>query len=664
MFGQFKKGIISFLIRFRIVFLSIAILFVTMVLVVFMFRGAILKAYVRKKAEHFNSVYPASLTIGEVKMRGLNSILIRNISLKPFEGDTLLKVDSVYASVRLSGLFVGKIILNRLDVSGTSLRMSVIDSSSNFTFLLHKKKSSEVADTIEQGNYAKNVSDVFDALFDRLPNSMEIYRFSLLFVNDEHKVDFHLDHLSVVDHSFKGPVMVTEDGNRNIFIVSGIIDKGLRKAGFNIYSNKYEKVIIPFLRHKWNAEVEFDTVSFSLSGKRINTELMKIEGYAFIRGLYMNHEKIAEDDVVLDRVGVNYSINFGKDFAELDSSTVVTFNRLDFHPYIRYRPKPTRQITFSLHKPDFPAQDLFSSLPEGLFSTLDGIKVKGELSWDIDFFVDLSIPDSLRFNSEMKRKNFSVVSWGNTALTRINEPFLYTAYERGQAVRSFMVGPVNPEFRYLSNISDYLKVSVLTSEDAGFYGHNGFIMDALRESMITNIKQERFARGGSTITMQMVKNVFLNRNKTLGRKVEEMLITWLIETQHLSSKDRIFEVYLNIIEWGPLVYGANEASRFYFNKDASRLNLAEAIFLSSIIPHPKWWKSSFTPEGHLRPSMTEFYNLVSSKMLRRGQISQYDYDHLKADVELRGAAKKMFEPSIETQENPPVKKRRFLWFRF
>jgi len=104
--------------------------------------------------------------------------------------------------------------------------------------------------------------------------------------------------------------------------------------------------------------------------------------------------------------------------------------------------------------------------------------------------------------------------------------------------------------------------------------------------MILNIKERRFARGGSTITMQLVKNVFLNRNKTIARKMEEILLVWLIENQQLCSKERMFEVYLNIIELGPHIYGANEAAHFYFNKDASKLTLPESIFIASIIPRP------------------------------------------------------------------------------
>jgi membrane peptidoglycan carboxypeptidase len=246
----------------------------------------------------------------------------------------------------------------------------------------------------------------------------------------------------------------------------------------------------------------------------------------------------------------------------------------------------------------------------------------------------------------MKRNHFGVISYGNAGLTKLNSDFEYTAYERGVPARSFIVGPENPEFRSLNKISPYLQVSVLNSEDPSFYQHRGFIPEAFRESMILNIKERRFARGGSTITMQLVKNVFLNRNKTIARKLEEILLVWLIENQQLCSKERMFEVYLNIIELGPHIYGANEAAHFYFKKDASKLNLQESIFLASIIPKPKWFMYSFDKSGNLNQSTKDFMMLLSGKMLRKGQITQKEYDNLVTEITLKGPAKDLLKTEV------------------
>jgi hypothetical protein len=422
-----------------------------------------------------------------------------------------------------------------------------------------------------------------------------------------------------------------------------MIDRAKRVAAFSFYPLDKQKALLPFLSYKWNARVGFDTVFLSLSEKTMNDSLTNITGSVSVTGFDLNHPRISTKLVSVEKLAVRYSINIGPDYAELDSITSVQFNRLGLHPYILYRTRPSKQLTLRLNKPPFPAQELFSSLPKGLFLNLDGIEVKGKLSYYFDFFVDLSVPDSLKFSTELKRHQFSVASYGNNDLTRLNTDFYYTAYEKGESVRTFQVGPENPNFRPIDRISKFLKASVLTSEDPSFFQHRGFLEDAFRESIITDIKERKFARGGSTISMQLVKNVFLTRNKTIARKLEEALLVWLIENQGLSTKERMFEVYLNIIEWGPLVYGANEAARFYFNKDAAKLTLAESIFLASIIPRPKWFKYSFDESGHLRESQKGYFKLLSEKMLDRGLISQKDFENMVPDVELKGPARMLLK---------------------
>ena len=139
--------------------------------------------------------------------------------------------------------------------------------------------------------------------------------------------------------------------------------------------------------------------------------------------------------------------------------------------------------------------------------------------------------------------------------------------------------------------------------------------------------------------MQLVKNLFLTRKKTIARKLEELLIVWLIENNNLISKDRMFEIYLNVIEWGPMVYGASEASHYYFNKDISKINLAEAIYLASIVPRPKLFKYNFDKDKHLREWLAQYYKVVSQILLRKEKITQEQFDNLIPDVQLKGPAK-------------------------
>ncbi len=625
--GKVQQGL-------RFALLGVVVFF----LLTFIFRSPMAAWYLHQRIERFNEAGQAKLKISNVRIQGLASILVTGISLKPDVGDTLLQIDSLYASIGMLKLLAGRIVLHNVKLINTSILLENHDSISNYRFLLKSRK--EKADSVSGPvNYAATIDRLMGLVFDKIPLSLYIRNLTLTGITNGHRLKLHLDQFSLTDHYFRSEMEVSEDSIDARWMVAGKMDNHNRLAEFRLYSADSSKLALPFIRYKWNARVNFDTLAFSISEQEGGDELAQIAGFASLTGLQVDHRRIAAGLVDFEKTEIRYLLNIGADYAELDSSTRITFNKIDFRPYIRYKAKPEKQITLRIHKPQFPAQDLFSSFPQGLFTNLDGIRVKGNLSWYLDFFVDLSIPDSLIFSTSLDRHQFSVLSYGNADLTKINAPFSHTAYEGDLPVRTFIVGPENPNYRTLDKISPYLQFAILTSEDGGFYQHRGFLPDAFRESIITNIKERRFARGGSTISMQLVKNVFLSRNKTVARKLEEALIVWLIENQGLSTKERMYEVYLNLIEWGPMIYGANEASHYYFSKEASRLTLAEAIFMASIIPRPKWFKYSFDQNGHLRESNVGFYNLVAEKMLRKGWITGKDAEELIPDVVLKGPAK-------------------------
>ncbi len=183
-------------------------------------------------------------------------------------------------------------------------------------------------------------------------------------------------------------------------------------------------------------------------------------------------------------------------------------------------------------------------------------------------------------------------------------------------------------------------------EDPSFFSHNGFIGEAFKQSIIKNIKAKKFARGASTISMQLVKNVFLTREKTLSRKLEEILLVYILENNRITSKSRMFEVYLNIIEWGPNIYGIGEASKFYFAKNPSELSVAESIYLASIVPRPKKFMYQFTPEGELKSSGYTTQRYITNIMLRRGLLQSEDTLHQIKNIYARGPASAYFKMKI------------------
>jgi monofunctional biosynthetic peptidoglycan transglycosylase len=134
-------------------------------------------------------------------------------------------------------------------------------------------------------------------------------------------------------------------------------------------------------------------------------------------------------------------------------------------------------------------------------------------------------------------------------------------------------------------ISEHLKKAVLISEDASFFSHAGVDVKELQEALKKDWETGSFARGGSTITMQLAKNLYLSPSKHPLRKAKELVIAWQLE-QALSKK-RILEIYLNVVEWGRNIYGAEAAARHYFAKSAAALDIDEAATLAALLPSPR-----------------------------------------------------------------------------
>jgi membrane peptidoglycan carboxypeptidase len=172
--------------------------------------------------------------------------------------------------------------------------------------------------------------------------------------------------------------------------------------------------------------------------------------------------------------------------------------------------------------------------------------------------------------------------------------------------------------------------AVLTTEDGAFYKHHGFNHNAIRSSVAANLKARRFIRGASTITMQLAKNLFLSRDKTLSRKIEEVILTAYLE--QVFRKDDMMELYLNVIEFGPDVYGITQAAEHYFGRKPEELNVPECFFLASLLPAPVRY----------------------GKFRDKGELSEGWRKHLQALVEIAAKNGKITKAELADTESSPI----------
>jgi len=172
---------------------------------------------------------------------------------------------------------------------------------------------------------------------------------------------------------------------------------------------------------------------------------------------------------------------------------------------------------------------------------------------------------------------------------------------------------IHQEWVPISKISPYLMKAVLIAEDDKFWKHEGFDYEAIQKAIEKDIKAKKFKLGGSTISQQLAKNLYLSPAKNPLRKIAEAAITWRMEKA--LSKRRILELYLNVVEWGEGIFGAEAASRRYFGKSSSELSPEEAARLAAVLPNPR----RYNPVGDQRYVVNRS-RLIYSIMVRRGIV--------------------------------------------
>lgn len=184
------------------------------------------------------------------------------------------------------------------------------------------------------------------------------------------------------------------------------------------------------------------------------------------------------------------------------------------------------------------------------------------------------------------------------------------------------VDPQRPYFAAYADIPTHTRAAFVASEDSGFYQHHGVEISSIVGAAQKNSEAGRAVVGGSTITMQTVKNLYLSRDKTISRKVQEVFLAWHVE--RTITKERILEIYLNMVEFGPELYGIGQASQRFFGKTPKQLTLKESVYLASLLPAPLPRYRYFC-DGKLTKNYDRIVKQILDRMLSLGKISSENY---------------------------------------
>lgn len=230
--------------------------------------------------------------------------------------------------------------------------------------------------------------------------------------------------------------------------------------------------------------------------------------------------------------------------------------------------------------------DLLRALPDQLAPALDGLAVTGRILGWLRLRGARDRLEDLRLDVELgvgcKVRSDPPLADARALMRPVERPH---AQDEHGAPRRFVLGPENPSFRTLESLPPHVPRVFVIAEDSRFFRHGGFDLDNVRRALVADLVFHRFDRGASTISQQVVKNLFLSNERTAARKLEEAVLTWRLE--QVVPKRRILELYLNLVELGPGIYGVAEASERYFGKEVDELSVDEAAQLAALLPAPR-----------------------------------------------------------------------------
>lgn len=589
--------------------------------------------------ERFHQRMGGVLDIQEARFSNWRTAELSGISLLSPSGDTLFTLDRMAVKIRFWPLLTGRVLPASVTMVRGQINLIYCDSlETNYLWLSRRDTTTVSLTRTDQDVHLNDrIGSMIDQVFRWLPDQVDWQDLTIRLDYVGNIYQLTADQVTLDKGAVQARFSLVSPLLDQHGVVSGTMDRRNRQFDLTLSGQDGQYLTLPGAYEMGGLWTALADARLSLSGFRTSGGQLSVHIDGRTDRLLIAHPRLADTLITLPLLAMNSAWRIGAHNIDLDSTSTWTIDQVTGRMGGSLRLDPGRALSIQVRIPTVPAPAFFASLPGGMFGQLDGLQTEGALTYAFDLYIDENDLDKTVLRSRLTPDRFRIIQFGKTDLRMMNGSFAHQVYEDDRLAAQFLVGPENPDFTPLESISPFLRDAILTCEDPSFFSHRGFLEEAMRESLIQNIREKRFARGGSTISMQLVKNVFLNRKKFLARKVQEILLVWLIEGQRLTSKERMFEVYLNLIEWGPGIYGVRQAAQFYFRKSPADLDLAEAIFLASIVPKPKKYRWYFEGD-QLRPQWQDFNRFIANRMASRGLIPPVDSTGFTGQITLLGPA--------------------------
>lgn len=397
-------------------------------------------------------------------------------------------------------------------------------------------------------------------------------------------------------------------------------------------------LIAPFAPELPLYEPELATLSTQLELVADSTDRVTMEGHIGIRELALLSERIAPEPVRhinIDVRGKGVWLPAERHLTLERGTARVGEARVFVEGEIEHTPEHYR-VDLTAKLPPTDCNDVVSAIPEDVLGSLSRFEWSGNWSALTHVAVDSRDLEATELSIRVRNLcNFErTPNW--VRVERFQEPFRHRVVEPDDTPFQMWTGPGTENWVPFDDISPFVVPAVISHEDGGFFDHAGFAPWAIRDALARNLEEGRYVVGASTITMQLAKNLYLHREKTIARKAQEVILTWWLESA--LTKEEILELYLNVIEYGPGVYGLKNAAAYYFGRPPRELSPAEAAFLACMLPSPTRYHVSYERDALTRSMKNRMRRLLehTAKRERIGpealayglsELEQFQFHH-------------------------------------
>ncbi|THU40336.1 hypothetical protein FAM09_10740 [Niastella caeni] len=568
--------------------------------------------------------YNIRLQVQQVKIKGLARYEIRNITIKR---------SVVEIEIRRLELFLNfwtlikertlknaiKVQLDKLEITCRSLSKDAI--SANDPVSSNTKKVREEWERELYPKYEKFINAFF--LF--FPERLMIREVKIRFPQLEIVVAGSI--LSVSNNLIKADLETSFKKNINKYLVEVAVNKSEKSVIVTIDSNDLPVSNCP-------APFSFTHLNFSFTQNDTDQKRKAIRGECRITDLCIHHPAIGATPLLINNFDVEVHINFTPTSFVVTKESGGNINQIPFAFQFSHDTGEKDFLRLVFHV-EIDVELFKNSFPAFHNKAIRSITTEGTLLVRFRLIFSMSDPLQHFFDINILKNDLIIKDYGGFDLSYLDKPFVHKIYKDHVFLREIIVGDPHSNFMEIEHFQDKLLSIIIVCEDPNFYYHQGIDVLAIGRAIVSNMIAKKFKRGGSTITMQLARNLFLNHEKNIYRKVEEIILSLLIENYFKISKSRLLEIYVNIIEFGPNVYGIKEAAMFYFKKSPLDLSMIEFIIMMYIIPRPiHFYEALVAQSAQLFTNLKKYVQWLTNGLMTRGIITNEESGKILHDIEI------------------------------